>query len=238
MRVWSLHQEDLLEEEMATCSSVAWKIPCTEEPGGLQSMGSQRVRNHWTHTHTHTHTRCLHLYCICTSNLHWGHLSTLRNFPLNQFSSVMSNSLQPYGLQHSRPPCPSPTPGVCSNSCPLSWWCHPTISSSVVPFSSCLQFFPGSGSFPVSQLFASGSQNIGISTSASVLPMNIQDWFTLGLTSWISLPSKGFSRVFSNTTVQNHQLFGTQLYSPDISTEYLLYWFIFQFLAWNMFSLF
>ena len=104
-----------------------------------------------------------------------------------QFSSVVSNSLRPQGLQHARPPCPSPTPGVDWNSCPLSGWCHPTISSSVVLFSSCFQSFPASGSFPISQLFASGGQIIGVSASASVLPMNIQDWFPLGWAGWISL---------------------------------------------------
>ena len=125
--------------------------------------------------------------------------------------SVMSDSLQPHELQHARPPCPSPTPGVYSNLCPLSQWCHPTISSSVLPFSSCLQSFPASQSFPRSQFFASGGKRIGVSASASVLPMNIQDWFPLGWTGWISLQSKGLSRVFSNTTVQKHQFFGTQL---------------------------
>ena len=129
-----------------------------------------------------------------------------------QFScSVMSDSLRPHGLQHARPLCPSPTPGVYSNSCPLSWWCHPTISSSVVPFSFRLQSFPTSGSFQMSQFFASGGQIIGVSASASVLPMNIRDWFPLGWTGWIFLQSKGLSRVFSNTTVQKHQLFGAQL---------------------------
>ena len=129
-----------------------------------------------------------------------------------QFScSVMSDSLWPHGLQHTRPPCPSQTAGVCSNSCPLSWWCHPTISSSVIPFSSCLQSFPASGSFPMSQLFASGGHNIGVSASALVHPMNIQDWFHLEWTSWISLQSQGLSRVFSNTTAQKHQFFSTQL---------------------------
>ena len=125
--------------------------------------------------------------------------------------SVMSNSLWPYGLQHARLPCPSPTPGAYSGSCPLSWWCHPNISSSLVPFSSFLQAFPASGYFPMSQFFASGGQIIGASASPSVLPMNIQDWFPLGLPSWISLQSKGLSRVFSNTTVQKHQIFGAQL---------------------------
>ena len=120
-------------------------------------------------------------------------------------NSVMSASLWPHGLQHTRPPCPSPTPRACSNSGPLSWWCHPTISSSVSPFSSCLQSFPASGSFPMIQLFVSGSQSI--EASASVLPMNIQDWFPLGFTGWIS---KGLSRVFYNTTVQKHQFFSAQ----------------------------
>ena len=108
-------------------------------------------------------------------------------------------------LQHARPPCPSPPPGVYSNSCPLSWWCHPTISSSIVPFSSCLQSFPASESFQISQFFESGGQSIGLSASASILPMNIQGWFLLGWTGWISLQSKGLSRVFSSTTVQKHQ---------------------------------
>ena len=116
--------------------------------------------------------------------------------------SVVSDSLGRHGLQHARLPCPSPTPGAYSNSCPSHWWCHLTISSSVVPFSSCFQSFPASGSFPVSWFFTSGNQSIGISDSASVLPMHIQDWFPLGLTGWISLQSKGLLRVFSNTTVQ------------------------------------
>ena len=122
--------------------------------------------------------------------------------------SVVSDSLWPHGLQHAKLPCPSPTPRACSNSCPLSRWCHPTISSSDVPFSSCLQSFPPSGSFPMSQLFAWGGQSIRVSTSASALPMNIQDWFPLGWTGWISFQSKGLSTVFSNTTVQTHQFFG------------------------------
>ena len=131
----------------------------------------------------------------------------------SQFSrSVMSDSLLPHELQHARPPCPSPTPGTCSNSCPSSGWCHPTISSSVIPFSSHFQSFSASGSFSVSQFFTSGSQSVGVSSSASVLPMNIQDWFPLGWTRWISMLSKGLSRVFSNTTVQKHLFFGTQLY--------------------------
>ena len=135
-----------------------------------------------------------------------------------QFSrSVLSNSLWAHELQHARPPCPSPTPGVHSNSCPLSRWCHPAISSSVVPFSSCPQSLPASGSFPMSQLFSWGGQSIGVSALASVLPMNTQDWSPLEWTASITLQSKGLSRVFSNTTVQKHQFFGTQLSSQSNS---------------------
>ena len=131
-----------------------------------------------------------------------------------QFSrSVVSDSLRPHKLHHARPSCPSPTPGVHANPCPLCRWCHPTISSSVVPFSSCLQSFPASGSFQMSQLSTSGGQGIGISASTSVPPMKTQDWSPLGWTGWISLHSKGLSRVFSNTTVQKHQFFGAQLSS-------------------------
>ena len=122
----------------------------------------------------------------------------------------MSDSLWPHEPQHARPPCPSPTPGVHPNPCPLSQWCDSTISSSVVPFSSCFQSFPASGAFPMSQLFASGGQSIGVTASTSVLPMNTQDWSPLGWTGWISLQSKGLLRVFSHTTVQKHQFFGTQ----------------------------
>ena len=124
---------------------------------------------------------------------------------------VVSDSLRLRGLQHTRLPCPSLSPRACSNSCPLNRRCHPTILSSVVPFSSCLQSFPASGSFPMSQFFTSGGQSIGVSASASVLPMNIQDWSPLGWTGLISLQSKGLSRVFSNTTVQKHQFFSAQL---------------------------
>ena len=120
------------------------------------------------------------------------------------------HSWESHGLQHSRLPCPSPTPGAYSYLCPSSWWCHPTISSSVIPFSSCPQIFPASGFFLMSQLFTSGSQSIGVSASASVLPMNTQDWSPLGWTGWISLQSKGLSAVFSNTTVQKHQFFSAQ----------------------------
>ena len=138
--------------------------------------------------------------------------------------SVVSNSLWPQGLQHARPPCPSPTPRVYSNSSPWSQWCHPTISSSVVPFSSHPQSFLASASFQMSQFFTSGGQSIGVSASASVLPMNIQDWFSLGWTGWISLQSKGLSRVFSSTTVQKHQFFSTQLsFCPTLQWQIKLF---------------
>ena len=139
------------------------------------------------------------------------HSAFMQSLVSVQFSrSVVSGSLRPHESQHARPPCPSPTPGVHPNSCPLSQWCHPAISSSVIPYSSCPQSFPASESFPMSQLFASGGQSIGVSALASVLPKNIQDWSPLGWTGWISLQSKGLSTVFSNTTVQKHQFFGTQ----------------------------
>ena len=135
----------------------------------------------------------------------------LEERPSVQFSrSVVSDSLRPHELQHARPPCPSPTPGVPSDSHLSSQWCHPAISSSVIPFSSCPQSFPASESFPMSQLFAWHSHRIGVSALASVLPKNTQDWSFLEWTGWISLQSKGLSRVFSNTTLQKHQFFGTQ----------------------------
>ena len=150
-----------------------------------------------------------------------------------QFScSVVSDSLRPHESQHARPPCPSPTPRVYSNSCPLSWWCHPAISSSVVPFSSCPQSLPASGSFPMNQFFTWGGQSIGISASASVLPMNTQDWSALGWTGWISLQSKGFSRVFSNTTVQKHQFFGAQL-----SSQFNSQWLYIKSMVWYFLSI-
>ena len=137
----------------------------------------------------------------------------LSYFTSVQFSrSVVSDSLRPHELQYTRPPCPSPTPGVYPNPCALSLWCHPTTSSSVIHLSSCLQSFPASESFPMSQFFASGGQNIGVSALASVLPKNHQDWSPLEWTGWISLQSMGLSRVFSNTTVQKHQFFGAQLF--------------------------
>ena len=152
----------------------------------------------------------------------WFESEAIHTYPelhiLVQFScSVVSNSLWPHESQHTRSPCPSPTPGVYPNSCPSSQWCHPAISSSVVPFFSCPQSLSASGSFPMSQLFTSGGQSIGVSASASVLPVNTQDWSPLEWTGWIALQSKRLSRVFSNTTVQKHQFFGTQLSSQSNS---------------------
>ena len=169
------------------------------------------------------------MWYLCFSSVHFSHSvvsDSLRSHGLQparlpcpsavpssvQFShSVRSDSLRPHEPQHARPPCPSPTPGVYPNPCPTSQWCHPTISSSVISCSSCPQSFPASGSFPISQLFASGGQSIGVSASTSVLPMNTKDWSPLGWTGCISLQSKGLSRIFSNTTVQKHQFFGAQL---------------------------
>ena len=135
----------------------------------------------------------------CGSVCNWGRVFKLIRVLLLFTASVVSDSLRSHGLQHARLPCPSPSPGLCSNSCTLSQWCHPIILTSVAPFSSCPQSFPASGSFPTSQLFASGSQSIGASGSASILPMNIRDWFPLGLTGLIPLQSKGLSRDFSST---------------------------------------
>ena len=160
-------------------------------------------------------TECVKLWFL-GSFVKGSHLYTLVfNMSVSvQFSPVQSLShvqlFVTQGLQHARPPCPSPTSGVYSNLCPLSWWCHPTISSYVIPFS-CHQSFPASGSFLMSRFFASGGQSIEASASASALAMNIQDWFPLGWTGWISLQSKRLSRVFSNTTIQKHQFFGSQL---------------------------
>ena len=142
--------------------------------------------------------------CARRSSYH----SSIRSDQISR--SVVSDSLQPQESQHARPPCPSPTPRVHPNSCPSSRWCHPVISSSVIPFSSCPQFLPASESFPMSQLFAWGGQSTGVSALASFLPKNIQHWSPSKWTGWISLQSKGLSRVFSNTTVQKHQFFGTQ----------------------------
>ena len=181
---------------MATHSSThAWKIPWTGEPGGLPSMGLHRVRHDWSDLAA----AAVVLQCCVSFLLYSSQSATCIHIPHSftfiqlityissiQFSfSVMSNSLWPHGLQHTRFLCPSPTPKVCSNSCLSSRWCHPTISSSVVPFSSCFQSLLASGSFQMSQFFESGGQSIGVSASASVLPMNTQDWFPLGLTSFI-----------------------------------------------------
>ena len=145
--------------------------------------------------------------------------------PSLQFSrSVVSDSLRPHESQHARPPCPSPTPGAYPNPCPLSQWCHPTISSSVVLFSSCPQSFPASGSFQMSQLFAWGGQSIGVSASTSVLPMNTQDWSSFGWTGWISLQSKGLSRVFSNTTVKKQQFLRSPKFNLSYHPTQLVYW--------------
>ena len=141
----------------------------------------------------------------------WKKMNGSSNVSVQFSLSVMSDPLHPHGLQHARPPCPSPTPGAYSNSCPSCQWCHPTISSSVVPFCSCLQSFPASGSFQMSQFFPSGGQSIGVSASTSVLPINSHDWVPLGWIGWTSLQSKGLSGVFSNTTVQKIQFFGSQL---------------------------
>ena len=200
-RVRSLGWEDHLEDEMA------WRIPWTEEPGGLQSMGSKRVIHDWT-----TKQQQQSMLFGSIAGLHLG------LFMLLFSHSVMSDSLWPHGLQYTRLPCPSLSFGACSNSCPLSWWCHSTISSSVVPFSPYLQSFPASGSFPMSRLFTSSGQSIA--ASASVVPKNIQDWFLLGLTGLISLQSKGLWRVFSNTTVWKHRFFSAQ---PSLWTNSHIY---------------
>ena len=192
--VRSLGREDPLEEGMAPHSTLlAWE-------------------SHWQRSLAAT------VHDVTKSRIQLGQLSMQAcvsvEFSSVQFSrSFVSNSLWPHESQHARPPCPSPTPGVHSDSCPLSQWCHPAISSSVVPFSSCSQSLPASGSFPVSQLFAWGGQSIRVSASASFLPVNTQDWSPLGWTGLITLQSKALSRVFSNTTVQKHQFFSAQLSS-------------------------
>ena len=181
----------------------------------------------WTETTSNLSTLLIQVFLSIRP--HWNKGICIKNeFTISsvQFShSVVFNSLWPHGLQHTRLPCPTPAPGACSNSCPSSQWCHPIISSSVIPFSSCLQSFPASGSFPVNQFFESGGQSIGASASASVLLMNIQDWFPLGLTVLISLLSKGLSKVFSNTTVQKHQFFDAQL----LCTTVFNWWVVFLF---------
>ena len=174
-------------------------------------MSSLQRNPLWPH-----HLMHINFYLTCNLTILQDYLicsfvCLLSVFPTQFSCSVMSDSLRPHGLQHAMPPCPSPTLGACLNSCPLSRWFHPTISSSVIPFSSCLQSCPASRSFQMSQFFTSSGQSLGVSASTSVLPMNIQDWIPLGWTGWISLQSKGLSRVFSNTTVQKHQFFSAQL---------------------------
>ena len=178
---------------------------------GKHCLVATVAEKHFQRTCTSSITKGLLKHAYSKKILFW--LTQVLQFSSVWFShSVMSNSLWPHGLQHARPPCPSPTPRVYPNSRPLSQWCHPTISSSVVPFSSCLQSFPASGSFPMSQFFTSGGQSIGVSAWTSVLPMNTRtDLLYLGWTGWISLQSKGLSKVFSNTTVQKHQFFSAQL---------------------------
>ena len=208
MPVLFLSQEGPLQEGMPTHSSIlAWRIPWTKEPGGLWSVVSQRVRHDWSNlAQTHTfnirgwkHDGLNYSFATLTLYVWVNYLISLNPLlfivkmglkmveSIVHFScSVVSDYFRPHGLQYSRPPCPSPTPGVYSDLCPLSWWCHSTISSFVVPFfSSHLQSFPTS--FQMSQFIAPGSQSTGVSASALVLPMNIQDWFPLGWTGWISL---------------------------------------------------
>ena len=171
-------------------------------------------------------TQCTLLWRLCLWKVLLGQFKVILHQSVlsDSLHAVLSDSLQPHGLWHTRPPCPSPTPTVYQNSCRLRWWYHPTISSSVIPFSSCLQSFTASGSFQMSQFFTSGSQSIGVSASTSVLPVNTQDWSPLRWTGWISLHSKGLSRVFSNTTVQKHRFFGTQLYLCPTLTSMHDYW--------------
>ena len=167
--------------------------------------------------------KCLSVYIYLSNWTIVAATAAAANHGSVQFSSVhfscsvVCDSLRPHEPQHTRPPCPSPALRVYPNSCPSYRWCHPAISPSVIPFSSCPQSLPASGSFSMSQLFAWGGQSIGVSASASVLPMNTQDWSPLGWTGWISLQSKGLSRVFSNTTVQKRQFFGAQLSSQSNS---------------------
>ena len=196
--VWSLGWEDPLEKDMASHSSIlAWRIPWTEEPGGLQSTGLQRVRHDWATSLQVCHgfpykEQASNLTTAVTIHSDFGAQENkiyrwFHFFPFSsvQFScSVVSDSLRPHVSQHARPPCPSPTPGVHPNSCASSQWCHPAISSSVVPFSSCPQSLPASESFPMSQLVVWGGQSIGVLASASVLPINTQDWSPLEWTGW------------------------------------------------------
>ena len=225
-QVWSLGWEDPLGKgnRMAGYSFTSWQID--EEAMEIVTdliLGSSKITADGDRSHEIKRRLLLGRkgynklrQCIKNQRHHFtdkGPSSQRYGFSSSvQFShSVVSDSLWPHESQHARPPCPSPTPGVYSNSCPSSRWCHPAISSSVVPFSSCPQSLPASESVSMSQLFAWGGQRIGVSVSASVLLMNIQDWFPLGWTGWISLQSKGLSNVFSNSKVQKHWFFSTQL---------------------------
>ena len=198
----------------------------TGRPGVLRFMGSQRVGHDWvTKNKMRNEHNCTVVWIFLGIGFlwDWNESDHFQLWPPLSLVQVF-NSLRPHGLQHARLPCPSPTPGACSNSCPLSQWCHPTISSSVIPFSSCLQSFPSSGSFPMSQFFASGGQSIEVSASASVPPMNIQDWFPLGLTGWISLQSKGSQESsptaeFKSINYLAQAFFIVQLSQPYMTTE-------------------
>ena len=160
---------------------------------------------------------CLRVFFFCLKHSSFYITVSLLHSSVQFSCSVVSNSLRPHELQRARPPCPSPAPRAYPNPCPSSWWCHPSISSCIIAFSSCPQSFLALGSFPMSQLFTWGGQSIGVSASTSVLPMNTQNWSPSGWTGWIFLQSKGLSRIFSNTTVQKHQFFVTQLSSPSSS---------------------
>ena len=237
---------------MATPSStLAWKIPWMEEPGGLPSLGLHRVGHDWSHLAAAA-AAWIVVWRWCSHGVYSGEPSSWVSwgsrvpacrqaqestqflashlFSSVQFSrSVVSDSLRPHEPQHTRPLCPSPTPGVHPNPCPLSRWCHPTISSSVVSFSSCPQSFPASGSFQMSQIFTSGGQSIGISVSASVLPLNIQDWFCLGWTGWISLLSKGLSSLLKHysskaSVLQCSAFFIVQVSHPYITCRKTIAW--------------
>ena len=217
---------------MGFCRQEYWSGLPFPLPGDLPNPvikpASLNVYLHWqaaylpvAHVHEYIHTvpkACKYYVSISySSRCSWGPAQCTQTFGVLQFScSVVFNSVWPHELQHPRPSCPSPTPGVYPNSCSSSRWCHAAISSSVVPFSSCSQSLPASGSFLISQLFTWGGQSIGVSASASVLPMKTQDW-SLGWTGWVSLKSKGLSRVFSNTTVQKHQFFSIKLSSQSNS---------------------
>ena len=206
-----IHNHTIMVDQLLFASGWNFLTTLLEEKTGLSWAGFQLFPK-WNAKHRFTQCQSLKRF---RNFLFWGPTSQI------QFRSIMSNSLWPHGLQHAKLPCPSPTPGACSSSCPSNQWCHPTISSSVIPLSFCLQSLRGLGSFLMSQFFTSDGQSIGASTSASVLPINPQDWLPLRLTGLISLQSKGLSRVFSNTTVQKHQFFGTQLslwYNSHIHT--------------------